>query len=237
MSAPMSTDPYPTAPRPTTSAWEDVLDIFYAPRAVFERRRDGKYWVALLVLGIGSGLAYFLAQQLNDAVQEGEMARLIRTGQLTAAQVEQGKPLTDKLRTFLPFLLPVLVAIGAWVNGFIIWLLARFMGGKLQYGQATAIAVLASLPELLGRVFIGVQSLFLDTSAVAHKYSFSLNAARFMSGDAGNWMLKLGALADPFVVWGLVLVGMGAWIIGGMEKEKAAVLAIVVGLIGMALFR
>ena len=89
----------------------------------------------------------------------------------------------------------------------------------------------------LGRVLVGVQSLVIDTTTAAHRYSFSFNAARFIPGGTNNWLLKLGSLADPFVIWGLVLIGLGAWTIGKMEKEKAAVLAIVVGLVGAALFR
>ena len=45
----MSDAPVSVAP-PKAAAWEDVLDIFYAPTEVFERRRDGKYLIAMLVL-------------------------------------------------------------------------------------------------------------------------------------------------------------------------------------------
>ena len=69
------------------------------------------------------------------------------------------------------------------------------------------------------------------------RYSFSFNASRFMDASTNNWWLKLGALADPFVIWGLVLVGMGVWVIGKMEKEKAAVLAIIYALVVTALAR
>jgi hypothetical protein len=220
-----------------SAAWEDVLDIFYAPRQVFERRRDGKYLVTMLIVGVLTAGTFYLSQQLNDALTEAEIARMVRSGEMPGEQAKVALGFAKKMASLGIVFLPVMTAIGSWISGLILFILGKLMGAKLSFGQGTAIAVLSSMPEVLGRALVGVQGLMLDTSNVAHKYSFSISAARFLDADAGKWMLKLGALADPFVLWGLVLTGMGAYIIGRMEKEKAAVLAIVVGLIGMVLFR
>jgi Yip1 domain len=222
---------------PRTAPWEDVLDIFYAPRQVFERRRDGKYAIALVVLCLVTVAVFFLSMQMNEALQDVELARSFRDRGMTAEQIAQAKEMAAKFGKFAVYFLPIFVAIGSWISGLIIMVLGNMMGGKFKFAQGTAIAVLASMPELLGRVLVGVQSLFIDTTTAAHRYSFSFNVARFLPAGTNNWLLKLGALIDPFVIWGLILVGVGAFIIGRMEKEKAAVLAIVVALVGMALFR
>lgn len=237
MTEPVASNAPSLAPPPKTAAWEDVLDIFYAPRQVFERRRDGKYLIALLVLCLLTGAVFFLTQQMNEALQDVELARTFRERGMTAEQIAQTKAMTAKFSAFAVYFLPVFVVIGSWISGLIIMLLGNLMGGKFNFAQGTAIAVLASMPELLGRVLVGVQSLFIDTTTAVHRYSFSINAARFIPAGTNNWLLKLGALADPFVIWGLVLIGLGAWTIGRMEKEKAAVLSIVVALVGAALFR
>ncbi len=237
MTDPMITQP-PTSVLPAkSSTWEDVLDIFYAPREVFERRRDGKYLIALLALCLMSVAVYFLSLQMNEALQDVEMARTFRERGFTPEQMQQAKVGAAKFAGLLVYFLPIFVAIGSWISGVIIMVLGNMMGGKFTFAQGTAIAVLASMPELLGRVLVGVQGLFIDTSTAAHRYAFSFNASRFLPGGTNNWLLKLGALADPFVIWGIVLIGIGAFIIGKMEKEKAAVLAIVVALVGTALFR
>jgi hypothetical protein len=237
MTDPMMSDA-PTSTTPAKSAaWEDVLDIFYAPRAVFERRRDGKYLIPILVLCVMSMLVFLLSSQVNEALQDAEFARVMKQNKLTPEQAASGKAIAAKFASLAIYIIPVFVAIGAWISGLIILLLGNAMGGKLNFAQATTIAVFSSMPELIGRVLVGVQGLLLDTSAVVHKYSFSINASRFLPADASNWLLKAGALLDPFVLWGIFLIGMGAWIIGRMEKEKAAVLAIVVALVGAALFR
>ena len=225
------------APVVKTAPWEDVLDIFYAPQQVFERRRDGKYLVPILVLCVVSMLIFVLSSQINEALQDAEFARVIKQNAMPAEAAASAKAMGKKFASLAIYLIPVFVAIGAWVSGLIFMLLGKAMGGKFTYAQATAIAVLGSMPELLGRTLMGVQGMFLDTSKIVHRYSFSISAARFMSADVNNWALKFGSLIDPFVIWGLVLVGLGAYIIGRMEKEKAAALAVVVALVGAALFR
>lgn len=220
----------PVAPK--TSTWEDALDIFYAPTQVFERRRDGQYWVPLLILVALTMAIYFLSLQYNEAVGDAEFARAMAkqaaNGQkLTPEQMEAAKAFAAKIKGLIVYIIPVGMVLGAWLSGLMIRLLCNLMGGRLEFGQATAIGVLANFPELLGKVAVGVQGLFLDTNTVTSKYSFATSAARFLSPDSNTVLLKAAALADPFVIWSAVVLGIGAYVIGRMEKEKAAVLAII----------
>jgi hypothetical protein len=220
-----------------TAPWEDALDIFYAPTSVFERRKDGKYWIPLLISIVLTMAVFFLSSQVNDAIGEAEFARVMKAQGLTEAQAAQGKAFAEKFKTFGIFFLPIFAVIGAWLTGLIVSFLGRMMGGKLTFAQGTTIGVLASFPEVLGRALVGAQGLFLDTSVITHKYSFATGAARFLSATDPGWKFKLFAIADPFVLWGAVLTGLGAYVIGKVEKEKAAVLSIVVLLVFATLFR
>ncbi|MCC7053437.1 MAG: YIP1 family protein [Gemmatimonadaceae bacterium] len=229
---PMDTQPVQAAPA-NAGSWEDALDIFYAPRQVFERRRDGKYWIPLLILCAVSVAIYFLSIQFNEAVADAEFSRAMaeqaaKGGQkMTAEQVAAAKAFAGKFKALVVYILPVMLVISAWVSGVIIMLLGNMMGGKLNFAQGVTVGVLANFPEVLGRAVVGVQGLFLDTATVTSKYAFATSVARFMSADANKFLLKLGALADPFVIWSSVLVGIGVFVIGRVEKEKAAVLAII----------
>jgi hypothetical protein len=232
-----STEPVTTTSVAPTAPWEDALDIFYAPTAVFERRRDGKYWIPLLISIVLSVAVYFLSAQVNDAIGEAEFARALKSQGLTPEQAAQGKAFAEKFKVFGIYLIPVFAVIGAWISGLVISFVGRMMGGKLTFAQGTTIGVLASFPEVLGRALIGAQGLFLDPSTITHKYSFATGAARLLSATDPGWKFKLFAVLDPFVLWGAFLTGLGGYVIGKMEKEKAAVLAIVVLVIFAGLFR
>jgi Yip1 domain len=228
----VSFDPTPAAPPRQSTAWEDALDIFYAPRAVFERRKDGKYWVALIILSVVGVAIYFLSAQYNDVVADMEfsraMAEQVKKGvKMTPEAIAQTKAFAEKFKAVLVYMLPIFQVLSAWISGLIIMLLGNMMGGKMNFAQGATIGVLANFPEMLGRIAVGVQGLFLDLNTVTSKYSFATSAARFMAADSNKFLLKLAALADPFVIWSAVLVGVGAFVIGRVEKEKAAVLAII----------
>ncbi len=217
---------------PWWSSWEDALDIFYAPGAVFDRRRDGRYGMALFVLIVLSVAIYFLSVQVSDAVADIEfakgMAAQAKSGQtMTPEQIAGARAFAEKFKSVLVYLLPLFVIIGAWVSGLVLRILGNLMGAKLTFAQATTIGVLANFPEVIGRAVIGGQALVLDPNTITSKYSFATSVARFLPADTNAIVLKLAALADPFVIWSAVLLGLGAYIIGRMEKEKAAVLAIV----------
>ena len=230
---PMAVGDGPTSVAPGSSTWEDALDIFYAPAQVFNRRRDGKYWIPLLILCALSVAVYFLSIQFNEAVADLEFAKAMKEqaakgGQkMTAEQLAAGKAFADKIKGLIVYLLPFMLILSAWVGGLVIKLLGNMMGGTLTFSQGVTIGVLANFPELLGRVAVGVQGMFLDVSTVTSKYSFATSVARFLSPDSDKYVLKLASLADPFVIWSAVLIGVGVFVIGRVEKEKAAVLAII----------
>ena len=45
---------------PRAAIWEDFVDIFYAPSAVFRRREQGNFFIPLIVITIFCGVGRFL---------------------------------------------------------------------------------------------------------------------------------------------------------------------------------
>ena len=96
----------PTPAGPWWSSWEDALDIFYAPSAVFARRRDGRYGMVLLVLIVLTVAIYFLSVQVSDAVADIEfakgMAAQAKSGQtMTPEQMAGAKAFAEKFKSVL----------------------------------------------------------------------------------------------------------------------------------------
>ena len=48
------------APAKPASRWEDFIDIFYAPSAVFRRRENGNFFIPLAVITIVCGVLFYL---------------------------------------------------------------------------------------------------------------------------------------------------------------------------------
>lgn len=225
MSAPSLPEYAPLPPK--ASAWEDCLDIFYSPREVFERRRDGRFLVPLLVLCLLIGVLSFLGRQAFDAIAELAFREQLAKNGMNAEQVAQAKEFGEKFRTIGYFITPITWAVFGLIAGTVFWALARMLGATLTVAQGITIWTLASYPNLVNTVLFVAQTFVIDPNTITHKHAYAASLARFVPPDAPALVVKLAALVDPFVVWSAVLIGLGAYIIGKMEKERAAVLAIV----------
>ena len=225
------------APLPAkTSLWEDCLDVFYAPREVFARRKDGRFWFALLVYGVLVAVLTYLGRQFFDVVTELAWKQAIAQGKMSAEQMAQGKEFASKFQLVGYFFAPVAAAILGLVSGTVFWILSLFFRAGLSIGQAITIWTFGAYPSLVSTAAVVVQSFVLDVNAITHKHAFSLNPARFLPADTNPLLVKLAALADPFAIWSGFLLGLGAHVIGKLERERAAVLGIIATLLYVLLF-
>lgn len=234
MSAPSLPEYAPLPPK--TSAWEDCLDIFYSPREVFERRKDGKFLVPLLVLCVMIGVLSFLGRQAFEAITDVAFREQMAAQNMTEAQVQQAREFGEKFRTIAYFITPITWAIFGLISGTVFWVLARLLGATLTVSQGITIWTLSSYPNLVNTVLVVIQSFLIDPATVTHKHAYAASAARFLPAGTNALLVKLAAIADPFVIWSAVLIGLGAYIIGKMEKERAAVLAIVASVLYVLVF-
>ena len=81
--------------------WEDFIDIFYQPSQVFERRRDGKFGMALLALVILSGVLFLALKNGLAPVMDAEMAKAAaamaaKNPQITADQIAAQQAMMEK---------------------------------------------------------------------------------------------------------------------------------------------
>jgi hypothetical protein len=220
------------APLPQkTSTWEDCLDIFYNPREVFERRRDGRFAVQWLVLVVGIGALAYLAHAPLSAVLDLETPKALanmRAQGLSEQQIAQAASVNATVGRFLPAIMAVYTLFGSLLLGLVFWLLARLLGATMTIAQGITVWILASYVNLASMALLIVQSFVVDANAITHKHAYSTSLARFVGASGADPLLvKLSALADPFVIWSGFLLGLGGYVVGRMEKERAAVLGVV----------
>lgn len=229
------TDPVADAPRVAkTSLWEDFVDIFYAPSSVFERRRDGRFWPALIVYGVGGLLLYFLFRGMWEAVTAaGFDAAMRNRTDLTPEQVAGARAGMERFGMIGGILQSlVFFPLAALITGLLIWLIGKIFGGQESLGQAATIAAYSNIPRLLGLVVAGALFAAGIPSQVASPFSITLSPIRFV--DEATISPIVGALLsrfDVFTIWTTVLLAIGLRVMGRLSTLNAALVAAITWLL------
>ena len=142
------------APAKQPSLWEDFIDVLYAPAAVFDRRREGKFGAALLTLTVIFGVAFFatkpLMQPIFDRAMEQQVQRIQAQG-MSAEQIEKARPTMEKFGNISQSVAGVVgVPILVFVSALILWLVGKLFDSKASYGQVATVVTYANVPRLLG---------------------------------------------------------------------------------------
>ncbi|HET7025058.1 MAG TPA: Yip1 family protein [Gemmatimonadales bacterium] len=219
------------------AAWEDLLEIFYAPSAVFERRKASpKFWLAFAVVSVLVAVVLFAGKGLLQPAFDAEFARgmaqaIKNNPQLTPDQVEKGRGIAT---TFSTMFLGLGAPIAMLALGPIIWLCGKMVGAVEDVTAAWMIAALAYLPRILGAVAMVVQPLLMPPEKVTGFASLSIGPARFLDPDTSSKLLTLiTTRLDLFTIWSTVIIAIGLKVTGKVSTAKAWTATAVVWLIPM----
>ena len=95
MTEPTST---PTAPAPTTSFWEDVIDIFVSPAAVFRRRQNTSVWPPMLFVALSIAIIFFATFNTLEPIFDAEFTR--NTAKAMANNPQMTPEMMERMRGF-----------------------------------------------------------------------------------------------------------------------------------------
>ncbi|HXI21174.1 MAG TPA: YIP1 family protein [Gemmatimonadales bacterium] len=228
-----------TAPAPAErppSVLEDLLEIFYAPRTVFERRRTTPaFGLALVIFVVLMVALTFAFRGLLDPIFQAEFKRaaaraMAANPDLTAEQMAKGRAIAQTFMFvgvgFVSLVTPLLV-------GVLLWLVGKLVESKAEIGQTMMIATYAMFPRLLQGIANALQALVLPESALKSQWSVSLGVARFFDPDQTSPVL-LAALGrvDVFTLWVTALLAIGLSVMGRIPLARAALAAAVVWVLG-----
>ena len=216
----------PPAP-PTTPLWEDFVDIFISPSAVFERRReDPTFLLPLVVVTLAVGLIMFLTRDLSAPIFDAEFARGMAMAQrqnpnLTPEQMEAGKGFARAMGTFGGF---IIIPIAICLVGIITWIAAKAIQAKVSFAQAMMIGAFAYVPKIVGSIIGAVQLALMDPASLTSQFAVHVGPARFFSYDTAS-MLTLTVLGrlEFFTLWSTVLIAIGLKAVGKLDWTKAAI--------------
>jgi len=219
---------------PPAGLFEDIIDVFVNPRALFLRQRHPKFWGALVVLALLSAVLLYAAASAIAPVLQVEAMRAM-----------EGNPAVEPGTAPPSFMTsPVIQAVGAAVAGPIftlllgvfVWLVGKIFGFKGSIGHGLAIAVFANYPRLLNPIAEVVQSLFLDINRLTSRVQLSLGPARFLDPETTSATMRgFATRFDLTTLWVTVLIGVGLAVTGRMSTGRAAAAAFTLWLVASLL--
>jgi hypothetical protein len=218
------------------SLWEDLIEIFYAPRRVFERRRDTPaFGLALLVFFVLIIVLTFAFKGLSQPIFDAEFKRgmaqaMAKNPQLTAEQMEAGKAIAEK---FVVFVVGFYALVVPLLLGLVLWVAGKLVGSVAQVGQTMMVAVYSMFPRVLESILGAVQLLVLPESAITSRYSTSFGIGRFLDPNTTSPVV-LGTLGrvDLFTLWITALMVIGLSVVGKIPIGRAAIAGVLVWLFG-----
>lgn len=231
----MATTPAAVEAPPRAPIWEDFVDIFFDPRAVFERRRDGRFVLALLVLSVAVAVLFFAAQKALAPVFDAEFARMsarlmAKNPQLTAEQVGRMREMGE---TFGVIGFAVVFPVAVLVGGLILWGIGKLFGAAVSVGAAVMVATYSKFPVLVQQLAGVAQGYVLSPEALDGHNRVSLGPARFYDPDVVSPMLiALAGRLDLFTLWSTLLVGLALHVVGKLPKREAFLAAGVFWVLG-----
>jgi hypothetical protein len=91
---------------------------------------------------------------------------------------------------------------------------------------------LAWIPRLVQGLLNTVQALLTDPTSVEGMHSITYSPARFMASDTPRWLLGALSRLDLFTIWVTVLIAIGIAVIGKVPRQRAAIAAVLVWIVG-----
>jgi hypothetical protein len=217
------------------AVWEDFIDIFYAPAAVFRRREQGSVLVPMLVVTVLCGTVFFLnsgaLQPMFDAEFDRQIATVVRTNpNIPPEAVERMRSIGMRLQQIGMF---IFMPIAMVCVGLATWLLGKLLEAKQSFRAAMVVAAYAYAPRILEQVLHGIQALLLDPAQLNGRFRVSLGPGRFLDPDAVSpLLLAVVGRLDVFTLWVTALIAIGLCVTGRIPLGRAAIAAALVWVLG-----
>lgn len=223
------TDPTVEAPQQeSASVWEDFIDIFYTPSTVFARREDGRFVPALIILAILMTLLFYASQAVLADAMQAEFARAMEGQQMDAEQMATMQRMSGIIGT-VGFL--ITFPIGVLITGAAIWLAGKLFGSVATFAAAAMVATYAQTPKVLQQLAAIIQGMVMEPAESL--YHVTLSPARFADPETtSETVMALLGRADVFVLWSVILVGIGLHVVGRIPRGQAFVVAGIVWVLG-----
>jgi hypothetical protein len=217
------------------SFWEDLIDIFYQPSAVFARRRAASAWPPYLFVVLALGIITFATYNAIEPAIQADMQRAMTKvmEQNPNMTQEMADKATSMQATFARYVAIVVFAFSVVIVGLLTWLVSKIFSAKENFAAAMLIASYAYMPRVLGAIASGVQGLLMDPAKLTSSTVLSIGPARFFDPTTTS-PIKMALLMrlDLTVIWETVLLAIGVAVLGRISREKAILFGVSIWIVG-----
>lgn len=225
------------SPSPSSAGlWEDFVDILYQPSAVFDRRREGKFGMALLVIVVVTTVLFFALRNGLAPVMDAEMAKqaaamAAKNPQITPEQIAASQGMMEK---FAVVGYVVFVPVGIVIIAALLWLAGKVVDAKVAFAAAMMIATYSWFPRIIEMILNAVQGLLLSPESITSRYSVQLGPARFFDSASTSPVLLtfLGGI-DLFTIWTTALMAIGLSVVARVPRSRGAIAAVAIWFVMM----
>jgi len=220
---------------PKTSFWEDVIDIFVSPAAVFRRREKTSVWPPMLFVALSIAVIFFATFNTLEPIFDAEFSR--RTAKMMAQNPALTPEMLEKMRGVqtgvAKYGLSIVMIVTMFVLGCVSWLVGKMFDSKQTFNAALVVAAWAYMPRILGALINAIQGLLMDPAKMTSILAISLSPARFMDPEATNPILyQMVGRLDLITIWVTVLLAIGLVVTGKVTKGRAAIFGVIMWIVG-----
>ncbi|GLC27651.1 YIP1 family protein [Roseisolibacter agri] len=220
--------PADAAPAPEKSAavWEDFIDVFTQPSAVFARRREGKFGAALLILMALMTATFFatrpLIQPMFDRMFDAQTAAVARSNPNMSE--EQRRSMQSSMERMTSVMLPLGAVVGTpilvLISAAVLFGTSRLAGAALSFGQAATVATYANVPRVLGGIAGAAVLAVKDANELPVLQSAPTGPVLLLARDASPLLVAVLSRFDLFTIWCTVLTGIGVAVMARTARSR-----------------
>jgi hypothetical protein len=229
------TEPTITPAAPSASLWEDFIDIFTSPAAVFTRRQSSGFGVPLLVLTVIFAILVFgtksLVMPAIDADITRQMAKAMHSNPaMTPEAAAKGRAMGEMIG---PIAVCILIPIMAMLTGLVLWLVGKIFESKQTAAAALMVSTYAFFPKILASIAAAIMALVSSPERMNGMSRLTLGLGAFFDPDKTSpVLLAVLVRADVFTIWETVLLAIGLQITGKVSKTNSYIAAGIVWFVG-----
>ena len=224
------------APEPAPlSETARLLNVFVAPSKTFtDLRRNSSWWGPWLLISVFSiAFMFVVGQQIGfEQVSRNQISQSPRADQfdkLAPEQQAQQLRIAAKVTKYIGYGFPVILLISFSIIAGV--LLAAFnlgAGAQVRFATALAIVGYATVPGIIHATLSAIV-LFagVDREGFNIQNPVASNPAYFMTPLGNRFLYGMASALDVFVIWTIVLMGIGFACNSKVKRSTAIILVAV----------